>query len=155
MKRSLWSTIAAVSVLAAAMLVPGRTEASLEVWQADLQVRTLEITKTRGGMNVRIVVYTEKNDEARDVRLVVLLPVGVGVDRLAQGCAASAGPSMVPSLRAIVACDLGALADRGYREVQLGTTLPPEGLQKRLGVFAYSATPDPIPGNNYAERALP
>jgi hypothetical protein len=46
-------------------------------------------------------------------------------------------------------------ADRGFYEVLLTTTLPPQGAPKRLGVFAYSDTPDPVPGNNYAERTLP
>ncbi len=126
-----------------------------QVWQADIQIRTLEVTKTRAGMSARVVVYTEHDDEARDARLLILLPVGVGVERLAPGCAATPGPSMVPSLRATVACDLGAIADRGYREVALTTSLPPDGQPKRFGVFAYSGTPDPVPGNNYAERVVP
>ncbi len=125
------------------------------LWQADIQVRTLEVTKSRTGLAIRVVVYTERDDEARDARLLILLPVGVGVERLDPGCAASPGPSMVPSLRATVACDLGAIPDQGYREVHLATTLPPENLPKRFGVFAYSGTPDPMPGNNYAERVLP
>ena len=124
------------------------------VWQADVQIRTLEVTKSRTGMSVRVVVYTEHDDDARDARLLILLPVGVGVERLAAGCAASAGPSMVPSLRATVACELGQIVDHGFREVILTTTLPPEGMPKRFGVFAYSGTPDPVPGNNYAERTL-
>ena len=123
-------------------------------WQADIQIRTLEVTRSRTGVSVRIVVYTENDDEARDARLVVLLPVGVGIERLAPGCAATPGPSMVPSIRATVACDLGAIADRGYHEVALTTSLPPEGQPRRFGVFAYSATPDPVPGNNYAERVV-
>ena len=124
-------------------------------WQADLQIKTLEVTRSRAGISVRVVVYTEHDDMARDVRLLVLLPVGVGIQRLATGCVASASPSMVPSLRATVTCELGSIADRGFQEVMFTTTLPPQGVQKRLGVFAYSGTPDPVPGNNYAERALP
>jgi hypothetical protein len=125
-----------------------------QTWQADVQIRTLEITKSRSSVTARVVVYTENDDEARDARLLILLPVGVGVERLAAGCAASAGPSMVPSLRATVTCDLGPIADRGYREVLLLTTLPPEGMPVRFGVFAYSGTPDPVPGNNFAERTI-
>ena len=59
------------------------------VWQADIQVRTLEITKTKTNMSARVVVYTEKNDDARDARVLILLPVGVGIERLGVGCAAS------------------------------------------------------------------
>ena len=106
-------------------------------------------------MSVRIVIYTEHDDEAKDARLLILLPVGVGVDRLSPGCSAPAGPPGVPSLRATVACELGAIGDRGFREVFVFTTLPPDATHRRIGVFAYSATPDPVPGNNYAERTIP
>jgi hypothetical protein len=124
-------------------------------WQADVQIRTLEITKSRSGLSARVVVYTENDDEALDARLLILLPIGVGVERLDAGCAASAGPSMVPSLRATVSCELGPIADRGYREVRITTTLPPDDFSTRFGVFAWSGTPDPVPGNNYAERSVP
>lgn len=124
-------------------------------WQADIQIRTLEVTRSRTGMSVRVVVYTENDDEARDAKIVILLPVAVGIDKLAPGCTATSGPSMMPSLRATVACELGAIADRAIREVLLATTLPPDESPRRFGVFAYSATPDPKPGNNYAERIVP
>ena len=125
-----------------------------QVWQADVQVRTLEVTKTKASITARIVVYTEKDDEARDSRLIVLLPLGVGIDKLGPGCTATAGPSMVPSLRAAVECDLGSIPDRGIREAVISTTIPPDIVPKRFGVFVYSTTPDPAPGNNYAERTI-
>lgn len=127
-------------------------------WQraphADLQVRTLEITRSRTGMSVRVMVFT---DEARDAHLLFLLPVGVSVDKLSTGCTLATGARLVhaPPPPATVACDLGAILDRGFHEVLLSTTLPPDGLPRRFGVFAYSATPDPVPGNNYAERTIP
>jgi hypothetical protein len=124
-------------------------------WQADIQIRTLEITRSRTGMSLRVVVYTENDDEARDAKVLILLPVAVGIEKLGPGCTATAGPSMMPSLRATVACDLGAIADRAFREVLLATTLPPDESPRRFGVFAWSATPDPKPGNNYAERIVP
>ena len=126
-----------------------------QVWQADIQIRTLEITKTKTNISARVVIYTERDDDARDARLVILLPVGVGIDRLAAGCAASAGPSMVPALRAMVLCDIGRIPNGGFREVEITTTIPEESTQKRFGVFTYSSTPDPKPGNNYAERIIP
>jgi len=124
------------------------------VWQADVQIRTLEVTKTKSVITARVVVYTEKDDEARDSRLIVLLPLGVGIDKLGPGCSATAGPSMVPSLRAAVQCDLGSIPDRGIREAVITTTIPPDVVPKRFGVFVYSNTPDPAPGNNYAERTI-
>jgi len=108
----------------------------------------------KANMSVRVVVYTENDDEARDARLLILLPVGVGIERLAEGCVASPGPSMVPSLRGTVLCDVGNILNGGFREVSLTTTLPSEPLPKRIGAFTYSRTPDPAPGNNYAERTI-
>ena len=126
-----------------------------QAWQADIQIRTLEITRTRTSLNARVVVYTEHDDDAQNARLLILLPIGVGLERLAPTCTATPGPSMVPSLRAAVTCELGVIPDRGYREVVLSTTVPATTLPKRFGVFTYSATPDPVPGNNYAERTIP
>jgi len=125
-----------------------------QVWQADIQVRTLEITKSRTSITVRVVVTTEKDDEARDAHLLILLPIGVGIDRLGAGCTAISGPSMLPSLRGTVECELGSIPDHGVREAVISTTIPPEPLPKRFGVFVYSSTPDPNPGNNYAERTI-
>lgn len=129
--------------------------ASNQAWQADLQIRTLEVTKTKTTLSARVVMYTENDDDARDTHLLILLPLGVSIERLPAGCAALPGPPRVPSLRATVLCDVGAIPDRGYREVQLTTSLPDAPLPRRFGVFAYSATPDPNPGNNYAERTIP
>jgi hypothetical protein len=131
-----------------------RSDAQSQVWQADVQIRTLEVTRTKSAVTVRIVVYTEKDDEARDTHLIVLLPIGVGIDRLAAGCTATAGPSMLPSLRAAVECDLGSIPNRGIREAVVTTTVPPDVVTKRFGVFVYSSTPDPNPANNYAERTI-
>ncbi|HEX6317018.1 MAG TPA: hypothetical protein VFZ73_19230, partial [Gemmatimonadaceae bacterium] len=71
-------------------------------WQADVQIKTLEVTKARSGLSVRVVIYTEHDDEARDARLLILLPVGAGIQKLVAGCTASAAPSMMRSLRATV-----------------------------------------------------
>jgi hypothetical protein len=152
MRRAFANTASILSLL---LIVGGSTAQPTHVWQADLQIRTLEVTKNKTTMSVRVVIYTENNDEARAARVLFLLPIGVGVDRLAAGCVATPGPSNVPSLRASVACELGAIPDRAFREVWISTTLPAEGVPRRVGVFAYSATPDPIPGNNYAERIVP
>ena len=128
---------------------------SQQVWQADIQIRTLEVTRTKTSISARIVVYTENDDDAQNARLLILLPVGVGIERLAPGCAATTGHSMVPSLRAAVTCEMGAIPNQGFREVVLTTTMPTNAFPKRFGVFTYSSTPDPVPGNNYAERAIP
>lgn len=134
---------------------PPRKPQAQQRWQADIQIRTLEVTKTKTNISVRIVVYNENDDDARDARVLILLPVGVGIERLAAGCAATPGPPMVPSLRGTVLCDVGTISNGGFREVLLTTTLPSEPAPKHLGAFTYSRTPDPTPGNNYAERIIP
>jgi hypothetical protein len=121
--------------------------------RADIQIRTLEVTKARSGVSVRVVVYTEHDAEARDAMLLILLPEGAGIQKLVSGCTASA--SAVSSPRATVTCELGSIADRGIHEVLVAITPPRSSTPSRLGVFAWSATPDPRPGNNYAERILP
>lgn len=153
--RSTLKPLVGLVLLATSGAVPARGRQHTRVWQADLQIRTVEVTSTRTSISARVVVYTEHDDEARDARLLVLLPVGVGIERLEPGCSASPGPSMVPALRAAVTCELGSIPDRGFREVTVLTTLPPPGMARRFGFFAYSGTPDPVPGNNYAERDLP
>ena len=125
------------------------------VWQADIQIRTLEVTKTKTAVTTRVVVYTEHDDDARDAHLLVLLPVGVGIERLARGCTATPGTPNIPALRAAVTCQLGDIPDRGFREVMITTTRPADNNPRRIGVFTYSLTPDPAPGNNYAERTIP
>jgi hypothetical protein len=141
-----------------ALLMASGAQSTIEVpqaWQADIQIRTLEVTRTKTSISARVVVYTENDDDAQNARLLILLPIGVGIERIAPICTATPGPSMVPSLRATVTCDLGVIPDRGYREVVLSTTAPATALPKRFGVFTYSSTPDPVPGNNYAERTIP
>ena len=139
------------------LLVSGAqgTNGAPQAWQADIQIRTLEVTRNRSSINLRVVVYTENDDDAQHARLLILLPVGVGIEKLAAKCVAMPGPSMVPSLRAAVACELGAIPNRGFHEVTLTTTMPANAHPKRFGVFTYSGTPDPVPGNNYAERIIP
>ena len=148
-------TLTALSLLLL-MPLPGnsRGDGQGQVWQADVQVRTLEVTRSRSTVTVRIVVYSEKDDDARDARLIVLLPPGVGIDRLGAGCSATAGPSMLRSLRATVECELGSISNHGMKEAVIATTIPPDVIPKRFGVFVYSNTPDPAPGNNYAERTI-
>ena len=125
------------------------------VWQADLQVTSLDVSELDGKLVARAVVATDSHGEARAVHVEILLPLGVGVSRVGPGCSASVSPPGVSDLRARVMCDLGTLPMRGTREVLVITTLPPAGTPKTFGVFALSDTPDPNPRNNFAEKTLP
>lgn len=129
--------------------------AAQEVWQADLRIQALEVTRIDANLVARVVVYSDNNDEARAVHVEIMLPVGVGVVRTAAGCQASASPPGVSVLRARVICDLGTLPVRTSREVFVMTTSPLTNTPKTFAVFALSETPDPRPSNNYAERTLP
>lgn len=122
-------------------------------WQADLQIRNLVVSESEGRLNARVVVVSELG-AARAVRLELLLPVGVGLLELSPDCQASPGPEGVSEPRARVICRLGDLPLRASRVVQVATTLPPPGVTRGFGVMAVSDTPDPRPGNNFAEKAI-
>ena len=142
-------------MVALAALSIGRVAAASaqEVWQADVRIQSLEVTGGRGSIAIRVVVTSDNDDDAMGVRLDVLLPVGAGVIRLAQGCRAS--PSPVANLAARVTCELGTIVVRGLREVTIAASTPPPGPGHKVAVVVMSDTPDPEPANNYAERMVP
>ena len=139
-----------VSVLAAL----GLEARQRPLWQADLQIRSLTVSADKGHLTARVVV-TAESGEALAAWVEVLLPVGVGIVSLGSGCVA--GPSMtgIRELRARVECALGNLAAGSNRELVVVTTTPPSGVVRGFAVVAMSETPDPKPGNNFAERAIP
>ncbi len=124
------------------------------LWQADLQIRSLTVSEAKGNLTARVVVAAEMG-EALGARVDLLLPVGVGIVAMGEGC--HAGPSVVgiSELRARVECSLGNLAARSNRSLFVVTTIPPAGVARGFGAVAMSDTPDPKPGNNFAERAIP
>jgi hypothetical protein len=127
---------------------------SPRVWQADLAVQAFDVTalKPGGSIAARVVVATG-NEEARGVRLEMLLPVGIGVLRVSDGCRPSPGP--VASLNARVSCALGDMPVRALREVSIMTSgVPSADARSHFAVFVFSDTPDPRPANNFAERML-
>ncbi|HEU5219424.1 MAG TPA: hypothetical protein VFU23_12260 [Gemmatimonadales bacterium] len=143
---------------ATTLLVTGSAPAPVqaqEVWQADVRVQTLEVNRINGNLIARVVVYSDNDDEARAVHVEIMLPVGVGVMRTAAGCQASPSPAGVSVLRARVICEVGNLPVGASKEVFVMTTVPPTSSSKTFGVFVLSDTPDPRPGNNYAEKVLP
>jgi len=143
---------AALLVSVLATLGPDARQRPL--WQADLQIRSLTVSQDRGNLTARVIVTTEFG-EALGARVEVLLPVGVGIVTLGPGCVA--GPSMtgIRELRARVECTLGDLPARSHRELFVVTTSPPNGVSRGFAAMAMSETPDPKPGNNFAERAIP
>jgi hypothetical protein len=124
------------------------------LWQSDLQIQSLTVSEEKGNLMARVVVAAEMG-EALGARVDLLLPVGVGIVAMGEGC--HAGPSLtgISELRARVECSLGNMAARTNRSLFVVTTLPPAGVARGFGAVAMSDTPDPKPGNNFAERAIP
>ena len=138
-----------------AVLAAGVSTASGQqhVWQADLQIRSLSVSEADGKLTAKVVVASELG-EAMTARVEVMLPVGVGIVQMGAGCAAGPSAPGVPSLRARVICTIGNLRPRDAREFSVTTTIPRHG-EGRFGAMATSDTPDPKPGNNFAERVIP
>lgn len=145
------ASLVGVAMIATVAVAARQAAPAQEVWQADVRVQSLEVTVPRatGPVSVRVAITSDNDDDARAVRLEILLPVGVGVLRLAKVCRAS--PSVVSALTARVSCALGDMPVGGVREVRLMTTGAVTGVESRFAVFVTSDTPDPDPSNNYAE----
>jgi hypothetical protein len=139
--------------LALIVLASPPVRAQQLIWQSDLQLRAVTLVDSGGNLTLTVAVTTELG-EATAARLEVMLPVGVGIVRMGRDCAAGPSPPGVPSLRATVICTVGTLRPRDAREFSVTTTLPPPGMEGRFGVVATSDTPDPKPGNNFAERMI-
>lgn len=137
-------------------LLGGSTPAATQTgWQADIRIQSIELVAVKGrSLNARIVVTSDNDGDARNARLEILLPVGVGVSRLAPGCRASSIPGL-PAMNAHISCDLGDIPVRGIRDVTIATTAPAQNVLMRVAAFVVSDTPDPMPSNNYAERVAP
>lgn len=140
-------------LLASGLQVP-QVLAQQHVWQSDLQIRSLSVSASNGNLTAKVVV-TAALGEAMDAKVEVMLPVGVGIVHMGAGCAPGPSAPGVPSLRARVICTIGNLRPRDAREFSVTTTTPPTGMERRFGAIATSDTPDPKPGNNFAERVLP
>lgn len=143
-----------LSLLLALLVLPVPASGQGHVWQADLQIKSLTVTELKGNLTARVVVVAELG-EAMAARVEVMLPVGVGIVKLGAGCAAGPSAPGVPSLHARVICTIGNLRPRDSREFAVTTTTPLDNVARRFGVMASSDTPDPRPGNNFAERVIP
>ena len=147
--------LSAVGLGLVALLRGSTPPASQAGWQADIRIQSIELVAVKGrSLNARIVVTSDNDGDARNARLEILLPVGVGVSRLAPGCRASTIPGL-SAQNGHISCDLGDIPVRGIREVTIATTAPAQNVLMRVGAFVVSDTPDPMPSNNYAERVAP
>lgn len=136
-----------------ALAFPG-SAAGQHVWQADLQIKSLTVSESKGNLTARFVVFAEIG-EAMAAKVEIMLPPGVGIVELGAGCRAGANPPGVSALRARVLCTLGNFPPGTSRELFVVTTRPPGTMSTEFGVIALSDTPDPRPGNNFAQRKVP
>ena len=156
--RAVWraGSVAALAIIAGAAPRDGSAASASppRVWQSDVSVRLLEVSEAQpeGTVTARVVVAAD-SDDARAVRLEIMLPVGVGVLQTPNGCRASPGP--VTSLSARVSCTLGNMRVGDVRALSITTTgISGGGRPLRFAAFALSDTPDPVVRNNFVERAL-
>lgn len=148
-----WS-LPVVPACLVALLGAVEVAAQYPVWQSDVQVRSLSVAEEHGKLTARFVIAAELG-EALGTRVEVLLPVGVGIVTLGSGCIPGPNAAGIRELRARVECHLGNLPARSSREGYVVTTIPSGGVVRGFAVVAISDTPDPRPGNNFAERAIP
>jgi hypothetical protein len=152
--RASWRVVPTLVVALGAYAWRSVDAGAQRAWIADVSVRAIELTPlTDGGSRIARIVIAADSSRASAVRVEVMLPVGVGVLHLADGCRASPGP--VTSLSARVTCALGDMTVRESRSVFVTTAGRPASSRPRFAAFAFSDTPDPVPSNNYAERIVP
>ena len=107
-------------------------------------------------MAIDLTVFSNNDDDAAASKVQVFLPPETGVLTVTAGCTAvGAGAGVNETYHAYLSCDLGSIPVNGSRTLQFTVSAAPSYITKRYGVFAYSETPDPFTGNNYAERTLP
>jgi hypothetical protein len=128
--------------------------AGQRTWRADVSVQALDVVVAKpGGTVTAHITIAADSDAASAVQVVIMLPVGVAVTRMPEGCHTSPGP--VATLSARVTCALGDMPVRGLRDFAIATTASPGGRRLRFAAFAFSDTPDPVPANNFVERVVP
>ncbi len=153
--------LSAIGTLAASGL-PQLARAQARV-QADVQIQAfnVQLSRTRSSrvpasVTIDLTVFSNNDDDANGARVQVFLPPESGILSVPAGCKTSTGGTGANgTYHAFLICDLGDLPVNGSRNVQFAVSVPPSYIPKRYGVFAYSETPDPFTGNNFAERTLP
>jgi len=107
-------------------------------------------------INIQVVVLSNNDDDAQNVRLNIFLPPESHVLAVPAGCQqppTNNGATGVSN--AFVHCAFGAMFVNATRTINLTISRPPSYVVPRVGVFAWSDTPDPNTGNNHAEAVAP
>lgn len=171
--------------MAIGLLAGGAGAAAAQaVGQADVQIQSMVVSATRtpptiapatkagarlpgtasahptlpasGALAVQVVVLSNNDDDAQNVQVNIFLPPESKVLSLQNGCAAWPANSMATgAVSAFVSCGLGYFAVNQTKTVSLTITRPPSYVVPRVGVFAWSETPDPNTANNHDEKVAP
>jgi hypothetical protein len=170
-------------LVALGALVSIRAEAQA-VGQADVQIQSLTVTPARslrapgrtlptriappGGivgptplpasdsLDINVVVFSWNDDDAQNVKLNIFLPPESHVLGMPAECAAPvSNPGATGVSNAFVTCTLGSMAVNAARPVRITIARPVSYVVPRVGVFAWSETPDPNTANNHAEAVAP
>src|SRR5215470_11414293 len=90
--------------------------------QADVQISSINVTEANNRLTCQVTVFSENDDDARDVRLFILLPVEVKFIEASNVCKRVSTPANTDG---VVECQLGDLRVRESKTIQVSTTVPP------------------------------
>ena len=122
-------------------------------WQADVKVLSVEVKQSRDHWLCYSSVHNHWDDDAREAKAIVSLPVGVTlIDAATTAGAGLCSVNPYPgNTDSYVLCELGQMGVNQMEQIRITTTQPPKDIQNRqCSVFAYSETPDPNRANNFA-----
>ena len=145
-----------IGIVAGFLVVLSRPPAEAqELWQADVRIERMDLSgpPAPGQTELRVVVSSANDDEARQVRLEVLLPVGTRTIKVPREC--REGLSPVSHHVGRVGCGLGSLQVGTRRDLRFTFVFPGGQASRRLAAVAWSDTPDPDLENNVAHRTAP
>jgi hypothetical protein len=107
-------------------------------------------------LDIQVVVFSYNDDDAQNVKLNIFLPPETHAMSLPAGCVAPVTNNGATGVsNAFVTCSLGAMFVNASRSIGLTISRPPSFVVPRVGVFAWSETPDPNTANNHAEAVAP
>lgn len=134
-------------------LLCSATALSQGIWAADIQVKSVEAIQTARGLTLNTEIFSTNDDGARETTVQILFPPEVKLISATDSCAASES-AVRRGTQGLATCFLGPVNREESRLLTLTTTLPPENIKKKFGVFVWSITPDLNPSNNYAEVSV-
>ncbi len=145
-----------IGILAGSLVVLSQPPVGAqELWRADVRIERMELLAlaAAGRTELQVVVSSTNDDEARQARLEVLLPVGTQTIKVPRTC--REGLSPVRHHVGRIGCDLGSIPVGGRQDLRFTFVLPSGPASRRVAAMAWSDTPDPDPENNFAHRTAP